>query len=113
MAPTDRLAAGGESSSLPADLQPTRPPRMTRTTADLAAVCWGGFLAACVASLLAFAIIDPGRLGEASEVLDEVDRMAGYGVGFLFFWVVGIVAGGLSVLLIRSSRRDARERASR
>ncbi|MEM9385574.1 MAG: hypothetical protein AAGA68_10970 [Pseudomonadota bacterium] len=80
--------------------------------ADVAAVGWASFLAACAASLLAFAIVDPGRLANASELIDHIDRATGYGVGFLFFWGVGIVAGGLSVLLIRSSRRDAREQAT-
>ncbi|MEO0424378.1 MAG: hypothetical protein AAF184_18715 [Pseudomonadota bacterium] len=113
MARSERLAAGSASpSALPGTLRPTRPPRMTRAAADVAAVAWASFLAACAASLIAFAIFDPGRLAEASEVIDHIDRMAGYGLGFLFFWVIGLVAGGLSVLLIRSSRREARQQAT-
>lgn len=113
MARSEHLGVGsGSPSALPGALRPTRPPRMSRAVADIAVVGWASFLAACAASLIAFAIIDPGRLAEASELIDHVDRMAGYGVGFLFFWALGLFAGGLSVLLIRSSRREAREQAT-
>lgn len=112
MAPTDPAVddAGG-TRALAASLRPTGEPRMGRRAADMAAVCWAAFLAACLGSLVAFAIVDPARVSAGSAVAGDLDRMTGYGVGFLFFWAIGAVAGGLTVLLVRTSRRDARARA--
>ena len=86
---------------------------MSSRAADIAAAAWGSFLAACFGAFLFFALFDPGRLGEASDSLDEVGRMTGYGLGFFFFWLVSAVGAGLTLLLIRTSRREMRRRAQR
>ena len=73
---------------------------------DLALVLWPSFLAACGASLLFFAAVDPMLLREAGpRFLAGIDRETGYALGFLFFWTVGALASTLSVYLIRTSRR--------
>jgi hypothetical protein len=72
---------------------------------DLALVLWPSFLAACVASLLFFAAVDPVLLRDAGpRLLAGLDREAGYALGFLFFWGVGALASALSVYLIRTER---------
>ena len=72
---------------------------------DLALVLWPSFLAACGASLLFFAAVDPALLRDAGpRLFAGIEREAGYALGFLFFWGVGAVASALSIYLIRTAR---------
>jgi hypothetical protein len=72
---------------------------------DLALVLWPSFLAACAASLLFFAAIDPALLRDAGpRLFAGLDREAGYALGFFFFWGIGAVASTISVYLIRTAR---------
>jgi hypothetical protein len=76
---------------------------------DLALVLWPSFLAACAASLLFFAAVDPLLLRDAGpHLFAGLEREAGYALGFLFFWGVGAIASTLSVYLIRTSRSPER-----
>jgi len=76
---------------------------------DIALVVWPSFLAACVASLLFFATVDPELLRDAGpRLLAGLDREAGYALGFLFFWGIGALASTLSVYLIRTDRPQKR-----
>jgi hypothetical protein len=72
---------------------------------DVALVLWPSFLAACGASLLFFAAVDPALLRDAGpRLFAGLDREAGYALGFLFFWGIGAVASALSLYLIRTAR---------
>ena len=72
---------------------------------DVGLVLWPSFLAACVASVLFFAAVDPTLLRDAGpRLFADLDREAGYALGFFFFWAIGAVASTLSVFLIRSSQ---------
>lgn len=76
---------------------------------DVALVLWPSFLAACGASLLFFAAVDPALLRDAGpRLFAGLEREAGYALGFLFFWVVGALASALSVYLIRTARAEPR-----
>jgi hypothetical protein len=73
---------------------------------DVGRVLWPSFLAACGASVLFFAVVDPTLLrGAGPRLFADLDRKAGYALGFFFFWAIGTVASTLSVFLIRSSQR--------
>jgi hypothetical protein len=88
-----------------ANAQP-RPPASRRAPRrlDVALVLWPSFLAACAASLLFFAAVDPALLRDAGpRTFAGLDREGGYAVGFLFFWAVGAIASTLSVYLIRTA----------
>jgi hypothetical protein len=75
---------------------------------DVGIVLWSAFLAACFASLLFFAAVDPAELrGIGPRLFDDLDREAGYALGFALFWLTGAVAGALSVYLIRTSRDES------
>jgi hypothetical protein len=75
---------------------------------DVALVLWPSFLAACAASLLFFAAVDPILLRDAGpRLFAGIEREAGYALGFLFFWCVGTLASALSVYLIRTARDPA------
>jgi hypothetical protein len=72
---------------------------------DVALVLWPSFLAACAASLLFFAAVDPALLRDAGpRLFAGLEREAGYALGFLFFWGVGALASAISVYLIRTAR---------
>ena len=72
---------------------------------DVALVLWPSFLAACGASLLFFAAVDPALLRDAGpHLFAGLDREAGYALGFLFFWSIGTLACTISVYLIRTAR---------
>lgn len=71
---------------------------------DIALILWPSFLAACVASLLFFAAIDPALLRDVGpRLFANLDREAGYALGFFFFWTISAVASALSVYLIRTA----------
>ncbi len=86
-------------------------PRHLRAT-DVGVILWPSFLAACAASLLFFAAVDPLLLRDAGpRVFAGLERETGYAVGFLFFWLTAAIASTLSVWLLRSaSSRAASER---
>ncbi len=76
---------------------------------DLALVLWPSFLAACGASLLFFAAVDPALLRDAGpRLFAGLDRESGYALGFLFFWAIGSAASAISVYLIRTARAAPR-----
>ena len=76
---------------------------------DIALVLWPSFLAACAASLLFFAAIDPALLRDVGpRLFASLDREGGYAVGFLFFWGIGALASALSLYLIRTAQHSGR-----
>jgi hypothetical protein len=80
---------------------------------DVALVLWPSFLAACGASLLFFAAVDPALLRDAGpRLFAGLEREAGYALGFLFFWGIGALASAISVYLIRTARTEPRTAAA-
>ena len=65
-------------------------------------VLWPAFLMACAATGLFFSLVDPMEL----IVLDERLQMhisGVYTVGFLAFWLLGILSSGLTALLVQKA----------
>jgi hypothetical protein len=76
---------------------------------DVGLVLWTSFLSASAASVLCFAAVDPQLLRDAGpRIFDNLNREAGYALGFFFFWAIGVVASGLSVFMVRSARPQSR-----
>ncbi|MBS0377754.1 MAG: hypothetical protein JSS29_04650 [Proteobacteria bacterium] len=76
---------------------------------DLGLILWPSFLAACGASLLFFAAVDPLLLREAGpRLFAGIERDSGYAIGFFFFWAVAAGASTLSVYLMRTARESTR-----
>jgi hypothetical protein len=95
---------------IPGEAVEAPPPKPWGSRAQvLAAVLWSSFLAACLATMLFFAWVDPGMIHEGSAPELEATRMTAYGIGFFFFWFVAIVASAVSVYLIRTSHLGGRE----
>jgi hypothetical protein len=61
-------------------------------------IAWPAFLAACVLELLVFALVDPGEL-RWMEQGAVPSRQGLYTLAFFVFWVIGIVACALTVVL--------------
>jgi hypothetical protein len=82
---------------------------------DVGLVTWSSFLAAGVASMLFFAAVDPQLLHDAGpRIFDNLNREAGYALGFFFFWALAAGAAALSVYMVRSAgRRDGRSATHR
>ncbi len=84
---------------------PATPARhWSRSAQDIAAVLWPGFLAACAGTLFFFAFFDPLLFGEAQPELRWLsNRMAGYALGFFFFWSIATLASALTLFLVRTA----------
>jgi hypothetical protein len=73
---------------------------------DLALVLWTSFLAAGFASVLFFAAVDPQLLRDAGpRIFENLNREAGYALGFFFFWVIATLSSALCVYMIRTAPR--------
>lgn len=74
------------------------------------AVGWSSFLAACLGTLLAFAALDPQLIIDGLEGGDPgsapwwLTRTGIYTLGFFLFWLVALVAGLLTNILLRGPR---------
>jgi hypothetical protein len=72
---------------------------------NIAIVAWCSFMAASLATMFAFAVIDPLAVREC-EIPDWWStRLHVYGLGFFFFWFVAAVAGGFTVFMTRTEHR--------
>lgn len=77
----------------------TEPAVSNRQAQCIGAVVWPSFLGACLASLLFFGSFDPQPL--ASQLLGEdAGRLAGYTLGFFFFWLICASASALTAYLL-------------
>lgn len=78
------------------------PPRFVRL---FFTISWSSFLAAAVATLLCFAIVDPAPLGaQLTSSGEPLSRMTLYSVGFLFFWFCCAIAAGLTAWMLEPHR---------
>ena len=70
----------------------------------VAAVGWSSFLAACLGSLLCFALLDPLQLigADSGAMRAGPNRLAVQTLAFFFFWLIAAVAGALSVYLTQT-----------
>lgn len=80
-------------------------------------VAWPAFVFAGVATMLFFASFDPEVLARHATFGLELSRTAGYTLGFLLFWVFGMVCTLATLFLLapyiawlREDRDDDRRR---
>jgi len=69
-------------------------------------VIWIAFLAACVGTLVIFAMLDPQALNDAWVQPWEIGRKLAYSLGFLFLFALGLLASGLTVFMIRTGPKS-------
>ncbi len=68
-------------------------------------VLWCSFLAASVASVLAFAFIDPMQLVDGDVPAWWTNRRTVYTVGFFFFWLIALVSAATTLFMSCTERR--------
>ena len=78
------------------------PGRWSRRKRDIGIVVWISFLAACAGTFVIFAVLDPDALNDAWVLPWEMGRRLAYSLGFLFLFVVSLIASGLTVFMICS-----------
>jgi hypothetical protein len=86
----------------------TRPPESSglgRRALGVAVVVWSAFLAAAIATMVCFAFLDPLALVAGEPPPWWTTRLRVYGIGFFFFWLVGMLAAALTWQLARPGRR--------
>jgi hypothetical protein len=82
------------------------PRELTRCQRDAALVGWVSFLVASAATMVFFAWIDPAQLATIADAPLPDDRMAGYAIGFFFFWALCAMSTALAVCMIRTRHRN-------
>lgn len=86
------------------------PGRWDRRKRDIGIIVWISFLAACVGTLLIFAVLDPDALNDAWVLPWEMGRKLAYSLGFAFLFGVGGLASALTVFMIRTGPRKGHHR---
>ncbi len=86
------------------------PGRWSRTRRDWAVCLWIAFLAACLGAFAQFAFIDPELLGRSWVMGWETDLRLTYGLGFGFFFLIGLFAARLTAFMIRTGPRSGHAR---
>ncbi len=69
-------------------------------------IVWPAFLVAILAEGAFFSVFDPRALGGGQEGFG-LSALASYSIGFLFFWTMCALAGGLTAYLIVMPGNDA------
>jgi hypothetical protein len=91
------------------------PGRWGRGKRDIAISLWVAFLAACVGTFVIFAVMDPEALNDAWVLPWEMGSRLAYSLGFLFLFLVSLIASGLTTFMIRTGpgRGHARGKGKR
>jgi hypothetical protein len=78
------------------------PGRWGKRKRDIGTIVWVSFLSACAGTFAIFAVMDPDALNDAWVLPWEMGRRLAYSLGFLFLFVVSLIASGLTVFMIRT-----------
>jgi hypothetical protein len=69
------------------------------------AILWPSFFAACVATMVFFAFIDPLQLRDITFPDVHISRETGYSIAFFMFWIATASASLFTWILLRPSSR--------
>ncbi len=78
------------------------PGRWDRRRRDIGISIWIAFLAACIGTFVIFAVMDPEALNDAWVLPWQMGRRLAYSLGFLFLFIVSLIASSLTVFMIRT-----------
>ena len=108
--PTPPAQRPAEAKAADDDLPETKPSAWPAAGRNLAMVLWPSFLAAGMATMFMFAWVDPLAL-EACALPSSLlsGRLAGYGLGFFFFWGISASASGITLYLASTLRSPTDE----
>ena len=68
-------------------------------------IVWSAFLAAALATMVCFALVDPLAIAAGETPAWMSDRLHVYAIGFFFFWLIGLISAALCGQL--AGRRDS------
>ena len=71
----------------------------------LGAILWPSFFAACVATMVCFALADPLTLRDITFPGLEISRETGYAIGFFAFWAATAASSLFTWILLRPASR--------
>ncbi len=66
----------------------------------ISAVLWPSFLAACVATMVFFAMFDPQELLQIMTWKFSLSREWAYSLGFFLFWLLTILSSSITLVLL-------------
>lgn len=78
------------------------PGRWGRRKRDLGTVIWISFLSACAGTFMIFAVMDVDALIDAWVFPLEIGSRLTYSLGFVFLFVVSLIASALTTFMIRT-----------
>jgi hypothetical protein len=78
---------------------------LTRPARVMGILVWASFLAASIATMFCFALLDPQALAVGDAPSWWSSRLQVYGIGFFFFWLVGMAAATLAWMLAHPRAR--------
>ena len=76
----------------------------------LGAILWPSFFAACVATMVFFAFVDPLMLRDETFPELQMTRAMGYSIGFFMFWLATASSSLFTWILLRPTSRFNRAR---
>lgn len=71
----------------------------------IGAILWPSFFAACVATMVFFAFVDPIALRDQTFPALPMTRPMGYSVGFFMFWLATASSSYFTWILLRPASR--------
>ena len=71
----------------------------------IGAIAWPSFFAACVATMVFFAFVDPLALRDMTFPHIEISRGLGYSIGFFMFWLATSSSSLFTWILLRPASR--------
>ena len=63
-------------------------------------VLWISFVAACVATMVFFAMFDPETLGQVTTWPITLSRLQGYSIGFMLFWILTAATAAVTAFML-------------
>jgi len=86
------------------------PGRWCMCKRDFGVAFWIAFLAACVGTFVIFALLDPEALNDAWVLPWEMGPRLAYSLGFLFLYLVSLLASGLTIFMVRTGPPEGHAR---
>ena len=74
----------------------------------IGAIAWPSFFAACVATMVFFAFVDPITLRDQTFPDLPMSRAMGYSIGFFMFWLATASSSYFTWILVRPGSRSNR-----
>lgn len=103
--PIHTSASGAPGSAPPPFPDPERePPELSPRARTIGVVLWCSFLAAAAATMLLFALLDPGAIQHGALPGWWTDRHTVYALGFFFLWLVAAGSAALTIYMARTDR---------